>query len=657
MYYNNVDTPPSLSLAYHKDQAVTASLRQAALPGPAANSHPVASPLASVYKPLQKGEFRLIRLYVDQLGRIWTTMVKRPLGSLNGYVAISYAWGDAGDTHELQVNDRILKVPSSLFLALRALSKQHSTGVLVWADALCIDQKNVNERNEQVQMMTDIYRNAVSVAVWLGPLQKDDQVTQDFLTRLLCSENALDVLRVASKETLTAVAWLFSRAYWNRLWVVQELHNAKTVFVYYGDFFDPWQTFHNASVVFQSGAGRQILTERLPLNSGGDPLPEVSQDHLSCAQVLAYHGPSGMLDRPMERDKSDDDGKKPDHELFPQLLEMMQLSRGKKVSDPRDRVFAIRGALPERIRREIKVDYSLGLKDIYTNVFALLVDKTRRLDVLCESIHFPLYRGVVELPSWVPDWSHTPMVSSLAAKHLDVFCADGNTLADCRYQGIRRNRIKIKAVLLGTIAKHGTALNTGCRANDYIRAFEGWRLELMNHFQPISPDTEDRTIWGPGKSEEELEAWIAKEAEFCKALSLGKASKATAYPLFAAMLRARFPYQPLDAELRRHADNKGTMTYADRQFLQEHFGENMMGRCFCITSEDTLGMGSGFMCRGDLVVVALGCRTPLILRSHGTTEEGKEVYRFVGDMYLHGYMDGKAVQPEEGRSIQEFLLQ
>ena len=57
-----------------------------------------------------------------------------------------------------------------------------------------------------------------------------------------------------------------------------------------------------------------------------------------------------------------------------------------------------------------------------------------------------------------------------------------------------------------------------------------------------------------------------------------------------------------------------------------------------------MGMGSGFMEVGDLVVVPFGCSTPILLRKQGT-EEGE--YRFVGDIYVHGYMTGRAVEEWE----------
>jgi hypothetical protein len=36
-------------------------------------------------------------------------------------------------------------------------------------DAVCINQENLLERNSQVQIMDQIYRNAETVRIWLGP--------------------------------------------------------------------------------------------------------------------------------------------------------------------------------------------------------------------------------------------------------------------------------------------------------------------------------------------------------------------------------------------------------------------------------------------------------------------------------------------------------
>ncbi len=45
----------------------------------------------------------------------------------------------------------------------------------LWADQICINQKDVEEKNSQVVMMGDIYRNARRTLIWIG--QGDEDVT------------------------------------------------------------------------------------------------------------------------------------------------------------------------------------------------------------------------------------------------------------------------------------------------------------------------------------------------------------------------------------------------------------------------------------------------------------------------------------------------
>jgi Heterokaryon incompatibility protein (HET) len=51
--------------------------------------------------------------------------------------------------------------------ALSQLRRSFSYRLLL-IDSICIDQTCIEERNEQVSIMADIYRQAESVIVWLG---------------------------------------------------------------------------------------------------------------------------------------------------------------------------------------------------------------------------------------------------------------------------------------------------------------------------------------------------------------------------------------------------------------------------------------------------------------------------------------------------------
>ncbi|KAK4185617.1 heterokaryon incompatibility protein-domain-containing protein [Podospora australis] len=89
------------------------------------------------------------------------------LGVKPRYEALSYVWGDSSETMPILLNGHIIKVGANLASALRHLrSTTHDRPL--WADAVCIDQRNIRERNEQVALMRDIYSQSQGVIIWLG---------------------------------------------------------------------------------------------------------------------------------------------------------------------------------------------------------------------------------------------------------------------------------------------------------------------------------------------------------------------------------------------------------------------------------------------------------------------------------------------------------
>jgi hypothetical protein len=83
------------------------------------------------------------------------------------YETISYVWGDAFRTDTLYVDDNLVSVPASSVAALRRMRLQNEKRI-VWLDAICIDQQNVAERNQQVAMMGDIYLCGAGNLIYLG---------------------------------------------------------------------------------------------------------------------------------------------------------------------------------------------------------------------------------------------------------------------------------------------------------------------------------------------------------------------------------------------------------------------------------------------------------------------------------------------------------
>lgn len=85
--------------------------------------------------------------------------------------ALSYAWGIPDNLANIVINGKATSVRSNLESALCHLRDYHvwaTRGFPLWVDALCINQEDDEERNNQVEMMGDIYLGAHRVLAWLG---------------------------------------------------------------------------------------------------------------------------------------------------------------------------------------------------------------------------------------------------------------------------------------------------------------------------------------------------------------------------------------------------------------------------------------------------------------------------------------------------------
>lgn len=81
-------------------------------------------------------------------------------------------FGETGKrTESITVNGHEFQATENLEMALRHM-RYHDRPRTLWIDAVCINQANIAERNNQVKRIGLIYRIARQVVVWLG-LEKD----------------------------------------------------------------------------------------------------------------------------------------------------------------------------------------------------------------------------------------------------------------------------------------------------------------------------------------------------------------------------------------------------------------------------------------------------------------------------------------------------
>lgn len=151
---------------------------------------------------------RLIRLHPssESGSPLHCTIFNTKLNDAPRYTALSYAWGSQGSNQPLYVTPgsphvqepnaiksqiaSTLKITISLFHALQRL-RNDKDEVVLWVDAICINQLDVHERNIQTAQMRRIYLNAERVAVWLG-LEYNESAEALALTREIVAAHSTE---------------------------------------------------------------------------------------------------------------------------------------------------------------------------------------------------------------------------------------------------------------------------------------------------------------------------------------------------------------------------------------------------------------------------------------------------------------------------------
>lgn len=137
----------------------------------------------SIYASLQ-GDDRQFRLLIlepsaDSLAPIRCQLNQASFDDDLKYTALSYVWGDPLETMPILVNDIETQVTLNLEAALRHIRR--SSHIVLWVDALCINQKDEAEKNHQVEMMREIYSGAQLVIAWLGSSAEDSDLAMEIL--------------------------------------------------------------------------------------------------------------------------------------------------------------------------------------------------------------------------------------------------------------------------------------------------------------------------------------------------------------------------------------------------------------------------------------------------------------------------------------------
>ena len=305
------------------------------------------------------------------------------------YEALSYTWGSVKNPVAARVLStgksgeayETFQIGQNLACALRHLRFTDRPRML-WVDAVCINQQDIDERNAQVKRMGNVYALAARTIVWLG--QEDDnskraQAVLQYLSEQV--EFTVDTFAADSPDamepewflgscplpydgnTWLALVAFFQRSWFSRVWVVQEVQLANRYAVAQcGDTLISWHVLQKAILLLYEKRNipqmlSLILTRIMPI-----------------ARILK----SGTT-----------------------IDSLLEGGRNLQCSDPRDRVYGMLSLAPPLFASRIQPRYSLPLSEVYKDAFLVNLGLSQRMDQL---LYCRLVGCLDNWPSWLPNW-------------------------------------------------------------------------------------------------------------------------------------------------------------------------------------------------------------------------------------------------------------
>ncbi|OAK93948.1 hypothetical protein IQ06DRAFT_298698 [Phaeosphaeriaceae sp. SRC1lsM3a] len=592
--------------------------------------------------------------------------------------------------------------------------KSHTTTPLLWIDALCINQDDMDERSNQVKGMRGIYQKASSVWIWFGSeLQWPDEgprgpVPISRLGRLL-GRTSLAVYgdmpivfsfvaqavknvehNIASRDDIppgfpssSAPEWKIVRKFlqhpwFYRVWTVQEIAMARTATLFVGDWEINWEDLSTALQYMHNSFYRHSLSWKSKaiwklkaFDSSWSALP------LDSAVYMC-------------RIKSQADKR-------PLLMGLLNLGRDRGATQPADYVFAVLNLSADwqtvesgRTRQPyIEPNYTKSVVETFTDFSTWLITFHCALDVL-SFVADEEQEGFQDCPSWVPVWSckkrscnlahdeyrWSPEISTLDSTHRRLLRSTGYN-ADLKeslsFEVHRPNILQVKGLVVSSVsaASHplipveddATTFRNEASAEEVRFIESAWKM--CTHLLARDVTLENGTSRHDGDSspavayttrKQIFEALVltlsANRDEWGKRADKDASVQDDARAWLSHVLGNQFGDPSVLTKLTNAIIRSG-----DRHVFQATVSLICSWRCFFVTRKGHMGIGPLRMREGDVIAILFGSTIPFVLRH---VEGSADRYMLLGECYIHGIMDGEWVQRWKGsgdRPPQVFNIQ
>jgi hypothetical protein len=308
------------------------------------------------YKPLDPSVdcIRLLALYPYHKRRPETITCKLfhvRFSDKPRYEALSYTWGGSNPTEFIMLDGEPFAIQRNLYDALYDLRLIGNMPRMLWADAICIDQRNLDERKRQVGLMDYIYIRASTVLIWLGCGTADVENTFNKIFQNPTFEDPKYYSRIClgcGTEQKKYCEWVCKRSYWTRLWVIQEIGLSKDLRVCIGRSSRPWDTF------------------------------------LRC---LNHHRHDSDFDYAYGLINNLDEKRKGRHRSENGLEKLLEDFKYAGCKDPRDKIYGLLGLAHDCQDGSIGVDHTKPLFGLYTDVLKWFC-QSQPVPILCDAKSF-----------------------------------------------------------------------------------------------------------------------------------------------------------------------------------------------------------------------------------------------------------------------------
>jgi hypothetical protein len=619
------------------------------------------------YEPLPEGHVRWILLLPGPPSesvyiQLSTCGLQKDL-EIQCTEALSYTWGPPTPGKRVHcssgLNSGYLPVTPNLYDALAVLRWEHQPRFL-WVDQICINQRDNLEKGHQVQLMGQIYSKAERVLVWMGKevfwcknliehlstmigiFNKMGGV-QHFAERRQISEVVPGSLSKISEECWAAMKLIFSRPYFTRIWMIQEVTMGREVFVTVDGGAVSWPVIEAIGMMLWR-----------PGSLGSLPLPpEMRNNNLKCFATMRTVR-RRLLVSTLQNDSI----------TWPNLgrwclLDLVEKAFAFQATDPRDKVYALAGLLrfeDQCIPQDIFPDYSPGVtyQELVrkATITAFTTERCLASFIRCN----PGRR--VTSPSWLLDVDdpHTETIIGPLGLDYYQFSASAGSTSDVHIVPNDETALLFKVTWIGEINK---VAEQAC-----------WKKEALWEMAE-----KEYAIANPFETDELYQLVLSSYQAIHPPLRENFTFKDQDIVMdFGRAFLCNFPFEDKWSE--KHRDTKsigapesavfkkilleGRMLSAYLHLLIPVCSRAYGMRFFqAVTKhqgkEDAASLAPQLMgwipkegVAGDALAVIHGFRMPMLLRRIPSAEER---YRFLGICYVHGFMDGQA--KEDGKGLRE----